>query len=142
MEDAALFDDERLGGDVAVDTAAARQVRLALHGDVPLEAARDRHVLGPDVRLDLALRRQGDVAVGVDLSLHLSVDPQAPGGDDVAVQTRTDADDRDLTVVRHLPLLPWLVRLAGHLLALGDVLILVLLEDHRASTASAGAASA
>src|SRR6185369_5862528 len=97
------------------------------------EAARHAHVLGADVRFDLALRRQGDVAIGVDLALDLAVDPQTAGRHDVALQPCARADDRDLTVVRHLLVLS-LPRGRRHVLA-ARRLGLVLAPDHRAAAA-------
>ena len=88
-----------------VDAAAAREVRLALHDDVALEAPGHAHVLRADVGLDLGLRGQGDVAVGVDLPLDLAVDPEAPGRHDVALEPRAGSDDRDLSVLRHVRIL-------------------------------------
>ena len=120
--------------------------RLALHGDVALEPAGHGDVLRADVGLDLALRREDDVAVGVDLALHLPVDPQATRRRRRSLELRTVADDRDLTVSA-ICLSSLLCERASDprpvgaapLLELGLV-GLVLLEDHRASTAWTGAA--
>src|SRR4029450_10220876 len=99
MEDATLLDDEGLGGDIAIDPSAPGQMGLALDHDVALEPSGDAHVLGADVGLDLTLLRQRHLAVGVDLSFDLPIDAQRSRGHHVALQSRADADDRDLTVV-------------------------------------------
>src|SRR5262245_9138629 len=99
LEDAALLHDERLGGDVPVDTAAARELRAALHVDRTFEPPGHHHVLRPDVGLDLALWRQQHVALGVDLALHLPVDAQRPRRDHRALELGPLADDRDLTAL-------------------------------------------
>ena len=147
MEDAAFLDDEGLRRDVAVDAAAAGEVRLALHDEVALELAGHAHVLRADVGLDLALRRQGHVAVGVDLALDLTVDAQVAGRDDVALEARAGADDRDLTVVlSHVASLALVLVRPRSRVSLGGAVrgdrvrvVVVTPEDHRASTGSASA---
>ena len=106
MEDAALFDDERLRRDVAVDATTSSEVCLAFHGDIPLETTGDGDVLSADVGLDLALRRERDVAVGARLDGNvvsagsLRIDGQVKGqinadGDvTLSAQSQVEADIR------------------------------------------------